>query len=259
MTNRELKKALLTKLGISQQAISLRVRRLIKERPMTTSDATYLIAHESGIPLDRYLSSAEMDRVRTLMPGRTVQPVKQRSETASGAKSDNARHRTVVIGKEFKGSDPILPNEVLTEAKEMAAVYPLLYVVENSIREAIHRVMKRHHGDLWWDTCAPQGCRDTVHKRMAEENIDAWHQRRGAHPICYLDLNQLPGIVRKNENDFVPDMFRDVEWFTHFINGLYLSRCVLAHMNPLDRDNVQAVRLSFNKWQKLITTKKAIL
>jgi hypothetical protein len=259
MTNRELKRALLKKLGVSKQAISQRVRRLIEDRPMTTEDATYLIAHESGIPLDRYLDSAEMDRVRTLMPTGAAQPGKLHKEMASRAKRSAPANRTIVIGKEFKGSDPILPTDVLSDAREMAAVYPLLYVLENSIREAINRIMQKHHGDLWWDSYSPQGLKDTVNKRMAEENINSWHQRRGAHPINYLDLNQLPAIVRKNERDFVPDMFRDADWFKHYIDDLYLSRCVLAHMNPLDKDNIEDVRLSFNKWQKLINSKRALL
>jgi hypothetical protein len=259
MTNRRLRKALLEKLKITHQALSQRVKTLKRDRPMTTPEAVYLIAHQNGIALDKYLPQQEIESLRALLP---TAPRRSFDGAKSGIRS--ARRlvdecRTVVIGGEFRATDPILLPRVLGEAKEMAAVYPFLYVLENSIREAIDRVMKSKHGPNWWDTHAPQGLRDTVSTRMAEENIHSWHQRRGAGPLCYLDLNQLPAVIRKNQAHFVPDVIPSVEWFTQFVEEVYQSRCVLAHMNPLDKTNIQAVKVRFAQWQKLVNSKKGRL
>jgi predicted restriction endonuclease len=141
----------------------------------------------------------------------------------------------------------------------MAVVYPVLYLLENSIREVIDRVMISRYGDNWWDSEAPKGLRDTVSGRMADEKKNCWHQRRGDRPIDYLDLNQLTTLMRKVEKLVVPDIIPSLEWFTQLVDEVYKSRCVVCHMNPLDKDNVQAVSLRFTHWQKQINAKKHLI
>ncbi len=67
MTNRHIRRALLDKLGVTRQALSLRVKKLQDHAPITTTDATYVIAHRNGIDLDRYLSPELADRIRALL------------------------------------------------------------------------------------------------------------------------------------------------------------------------------------------------
>jgi len=131
--------------------------------------------------------------------------------------------------------------------------------MENSIREVIDRVMTSKHGINWWDSEAPRGLADSVSKRMADEKKNSWHQRRGARPIDYIDLDNLPALIRKIERDVVPSIIPSIEWFTQFIDEIYRSRCVICHMNPLDSDNIQAIKLRFTQWQKLINEKRDII
>jgi hypothetical protein len=164
-----------------------------------------------------------------------------------------------VVAREFRGTDPILSPQVLGEAKEMAAVYPMLYVIENSMREFIRRIVDARRGLAWWTTLSPTGVRSQIASRMSDEKRNAWHQRRGEHPIDYLDLKELPAVVRATENEFVPDFMPTLQWFEQFVNELYQSRCVVCHMNPLERDNIQDVKLKLKKWQKLVAEKKDTL
>jgi len=76
MTNRHLRRALLEKLGITRQALSLRAKKLKEQKPMTTTDAIYIIAQENGIPLERYLAPELIDRVKALLPVVPGPPVK---------------------------------------------------------------------------------------------------------------------------------------------------------------------------------------
>lgn len=78
MTNRHIRRALLDKLGVTRQALSLRVKKLQHRVPITTTDATYVIAHRNGIDLDRFLSPELADRIRTLLPTVPDLPVKPR-------------------------------------------------------------------------------------------------------------------------------------------------------------------------------------
>lgn len=262
MINKKLRKALLDKLGSSPQALSQRIQKLKKQIPMTTEDAAYVIAQQKGIILGKYLKSEELDRVRILhqqISSSNPQPVtrtSQRIEKREAAKTDN---RILIIAKEFKGNDPLLAANKLSDAKQMAAIYPLLYILENSIREVIDRIMIKQHGVDWFDSQAPKGLRDKVTERMAEEHKDSWHQKRGSRPIDYLDLNQLPALMRKIEGNVVPSILPSFEWFNQRVEEVYKSRCVLCHMNPLDQDNIQAVKLRLKQWQKQIEAKKNLI
>lgn len=262
MTNTQLREALLKKLGITRQALSQRIQKLKQQYPMTTEDGTYVIAQQQGIILDKYLDKGTVDRVRGLL--QHVSPPTQ--ATASATRVTRRRkeelrkeQRVIVIAKEFKVTDPILPQKRIFEAKEMGAIYPLLYMLENSIREVIDRVMTSRHGDDWWDSQAPKGLREKVNGRMADEKRNAWHQRRGDRPIDYLDLDQLPALMRKIDKEVVPDIIPSLEWFTQFVDEVYKSRCVVCHMNPLDTNNIQAVKLRLTQWQKLIDSNRQLI
>ncbi|MBA7676927.1 hypothetical protein ES703_85173 [subsurface metagenome] len=261
MTNRPLRKALLEKLKVTQQALSQRVQKLKKSYAITTEDATYLIAQWEGIILDKYLDRATVNHIRGII--QQITHVTQTTTVAKlahkGKRASDKRQTVIVFPKEFTVTDPILEEKKLLEAKDMATVYPLLYVLENSIREIIDLVMSSRYGDNWWDSEAPKGLRDTVTNRMANEKRDSWHQRRGARPIDYLDLNQLPTLMRKIEREVVPDIISSLEWFTQLVEEVYKSRCVVCHMNPLDKDNVQGVKLRFRQWQKLINAKRDLI
>src|SRR5690242_7551582 len=65
-TNRELRRALLRKLGVTPQGLSHRVQKKIKQLPMNTSEATYVIAHDEGLRLGDYLTQDELANVRHL-------------------------------------------------------------------------------------------------------------------------------------------------------------------------------------------------
>ena len=255
MINKHLRKDLLKKLDCGPSALSQRIKCLKKNYPMTSDDAAYVIAHKQGVILDRYLPTEKVNHVRGIL--QQIQPLatQEMSKTKRTTNKTPNSNRTVIISKEFRTTDPILPSEKLKEAKDMAAIYPFLYILENSIRELIYRVMTQNYGQDWWDQKAPQGLKEEVINRMADDKKDSWHQRRGARPIDYLDLKQLPSLMRKIQNDVVPDIIPSIEWFNQLVEEVYKSRCVVCHMNPLDRVNIEAVKLRFSQWQRQIRDK----
>lgn len=258
MTDRNLRKALLEKLNCSPQALSQRVKRIKTKNPMTTEEATYVIAHNEGILIDKYLDKDTVANVRRIMQQVASHTPPESSPKRKPRKKEDSRvePKVVEIAKEFKFSDPILQTKTINEAKEMAAIYPILYILENSIREVINKVMTIKYGKSWWNSQAPRGLKKTVEGRMDDEKKHSWHQRRGARPIDYLDLNQLPALIRKIEREVVPNIIPSYEWLNQLIEEIYKSRCVLCHMNPLDKDSNDSVKLRFKQWQKQIKNKK---
>lgn len=259
-TNKALRDALLEKLGITQQGLSARVQVKKKALPITTEEAVYLIAFDEGIKIDKYLSSDEISAVRHLhtqavgsQSNSTVATPKRKTRARTRSSGD---HREIRFPNEFKATDPLLSVTKLNEAKAMAAVYPLLYVLENSIRELVKRVMRANHGDDWWDTELTSSKLKAVKKsaadRMKTETKNAWHQTRGDHPIDYIDFKDLGTIFRAKKSLFHPAIITDWEWFLNFLKELYPSRNVVAHMNPLLSENVSDVKLRFRKWERVV-------
>lgn len=256
----KIRKRLLDKLKISPQALSQRIQRMRKISPITNEEGIYIIAHKEGIRLDKYLDKETISHIRNLIQSTFNDGVVEFKSTPSKSKIKKVvAKRTIVIAKEFEGSDPILPDCKLNEAKDMAGLYPLLYVLENSIRELIDRMMISKFGVDWWIAEAPKKLKDKVSDRMSSDKKNSWHQRRGARYIDYLDLNELPAILRKIEKSIVPNILPTFEWFNQLVDEVYKSRCVLCHMNPLDKDNSDALRLRFRQWQKQISEKKSMI
>jgi hypothetical protein len=257
-TNRALRKAVLAKLGLTQQALSRRVQLKKDRSPMSTEDATYLVAHEAGIRIDKYLDVAQVDRVRSLhaqlgvvIPAATAQRKVQKAKPPVA--------RQLRFANNFRVKSSVLPAAKLDEAKEMAQLYPILYVLENSMREVVQRVMKRDFGSDWWDTQLTAGKLRSVHQtassRLASEQTrQKWHQRRGAHPIDYIGLDELGDIILGKQAIFFQGVLgSDVDWFKHFMKELEPSRNVLCHMNPLSDTNARDLMTKLERWESLIS------
>ncbi|MCH7986511.1 MAG: hypothetical protein IH847_08000, partial [Acidobacteria bacterium] len=209
---------------------------------MSTEDATYCIAHEEGLKLDKYLSREIVDRVRTLLrqapgSGGVVSVAKAKVKTI-------IKTREVKVGGEILLQDPLVAEKVLAEAQKMAGkVYPMLYVFENSVREVIKRMMNKTLGNDWWNVAnIPEDIRKDVEKRQRREEQEAWHGRRGAHSIHYTDIDDLIRLVQNNWGVF-RQVFSRQDWFSNIVRCMETSRNTVAHMNPLDNHDIDRVKI----------------
>jgi hypothetical protein len=67
MTYKELRKELLKKLDITPQALFERCKKIQSKMPMSTSDATCVVAQRNGIRLNKYLDDNTIHRIRGLL------------------------------------------------------------------------------------------------------------------------------------------------------------------------------------------------
>jgi len=262
MINPQLKKALLDRLGITESALSRRAQKKKLEIPMSTEDAAHLIAHQAGLRIDQYLMPEQVAHIRSLhIASSGTAPAAGKPEQKRTSSSNGPRE--LRFPGEFKVANPLLDATKLGEAHAMARIYPVLYVLENSIRELIKRVIRARHGDDWWNTRLTSGKLKKVHQtaagRMQSEKKNTWHQKRGAHPIDYVDLAELRDIICGHQDCFVPNIFPDLPWFEHFMKELYPSRNVVCHMNPLTDDNVKDVQLKLKKWENVVKSAESAI
>jgi hypothetical protein len=262
MTDRKLRNDLLERLGVSHQRLSQRVVRRKAQLPMSTELATYTIAHEEGMDISRYLSPEVTAEVRGLVaqlhaPGAPVEP----AESAPRGRRSAPKPVLVTIAGINVEQLPGMSAARARDSKIMAEkVYPMLYVFENSAREVISRTLQREFGDDWWDEVVPKRVRDRAAKHKADEANDPWHGKRGAAPIDYLLLSDLPSIVSAQKAlPHLSNIFGRVSWFDELIAEFNVSRRVAAHMNPLEPDDVKNIEAAFRKWAKLLKAKKALV
>lgn len=261
-TNRNLRSELLKKLGISPQAVWQRVQRKKSQAPMSTEDATYLIAHEAGIRIDKFLSAEQVDKVRSLHAGLQHHSNAPVVAKTSRPQPPRREQREIRFPDNFVVADILLSSAKLNEARQMAAIYPL-YVLENSMREVITRVMTAKFGADWWDAQLNSGKLKNVHQtaadRMKTETTRLrWHQTRGAHPIDYVDLGDLGTIILGKQDLFFPDVLgSDRDWFVQFMKELEPSRNVVCHMNPLSVHNIADIKLRCKKWETLLKNSRS--
>jgi hypothetical protein len=253
---RDLRTVLLQGLGVTPQRLSQRVKKMKKDHgPMSTEDATYVIAHQEGIDLTKYLGPDTVNRIRILIP-------KGSESTASGSmrkKSNNAKRCTVVrMEANIPQVDALLSTTLAEDAKRMAVVYPKYYVLENSIRVVIKRILEKTHGENWWKLSVANPVQVTVSGRIQKEAEQPWHGKRGQHEIYYSDFGDLKKIISKNWDDFKA-IFPSQSWISQKLDELEHPRNVMAHHNPLSSADLKRIDLYFSDWIALLKSKRNLI
>lgn len=220
---------------------------------MSTEDAVYLIAHNEEIDLSKYLDKETVDKVRALMPHNG--PV-----IMSHAKTNKAGERNVLIkvNAHIPEVDALLSTSLAEDMKRMVQLYPLQYILENSLRVVITRVLENKYGPGWWDARVNKTTKDDVTDRRKKEDKQPWHGKRGQHEIYYSDFSDLKSIISKNWDDF-KDIFPSQQWIFQKLDELEHPRNVIAHNNPLSKDDIKRTELYFSDWIKLLKQKKNLV
>jgi Swt1-like HEPN len=248
---KELREHLKEKLGISDRHLRRLIAEKASELPSTKQQALFVLAHENRMRLQDYMTSDQIADVRSLVQSRPVAPPPVRSNGGRPARRTTTP-RTVAmrIGTEKYGAIPGLKSSHATEAKAMAErVYPLLYVFENSLRDLIELVLNAKYGDDWWTTAVPSKVREAADDLKRQEKKDTFHGKRGRRDIDYLLLTQLWKIVNHKWKDFEPLFPPGKHWVQSVIeNDMNVSRRPIAHMNPLEDDDIKNVETTFRKW-----------
>lgn len=242
MVEPRVRAALLKRLGITKQALSLRAKRIkSKQGPMSTDEAVYLIAHQNEMDLSRYLGPEIVDKIRSLVPkdlpaagpekspkGRRKAP--RRSAPTYPLVSRKAASQAVLIGQE---------------------TFPRVFIVENSIRNLIMNVLAKAYGSNWWTKANIAGIRNNVQRTIDREKKFPHRKKRGLHPIFYANFSDLKGIIL-NEEPLFRNVIFDFKWFEVEMNEVYMARNNLAHSIPIDQDDSARIRIFHNEWARLL-------
>lgn len=256
--NRELMKELKEKYGVQDRRIQVMIKKLVEETGDTISReiAALVLAADRNVKISKYASNQEeLDRVRVIRNERGSRPLQPPKE--KGSKAIKTRPpRQMHFEKVPKVTDPFIPNKIQDEALAMSKIYPLVYIFENSVRNIIVTVLENKYGTNWWELKVTDNVRKNVKKVMNKQEDNPWHGKRGQHEIYYTTIGDLKSIIDNNWKDFKP-ILRNLEHIKVLIDKIEMSRNVFAHNNPLEKDDIDRLRINFKDWMKLISNAKA--
>jgi hypothetical protein len=243
MVDRKLRKELLSRLGVTRQALSQRAKR-IKDTygPMSTDEAVYVIAHLEGIDITKYLQLATVDRVRALMP---------RSAIPQPSPPSRSARKTTKTPKQTPY--PLVPLATSARASTLGSdVYPALFELENSIRALVERVLSPL-GSNWWDTRVPNGVKQAVQRTMNREQQYPYREKRGPRPLHYTNFDDLRKIIIEPTNwPSFQSIIVKSDWFNVKMEEVYMARNNLAHCVPLSADDKSRILILHRDWARLL-------
>ncbi len=147
------------------------------------------------------------------------------------------------------------------DAKRMAEkAYPALYVFENSARDVIAPGAGERLGTGLVEPGRPEERAREGGGCPQGRGEGGWHgSRRGVRDIDYVLLTDLAKIVRVRWSDF-EEIFPRPSWFEELVSGdINVPRRLIAHMQPLSRDDVNAIETAFRKWAKQLKARADML
>lgn len=225
---------------------------------ISSEDAAYILAAEKQIDLFKYLERDVIERIRDLASQKQARTQARTQEQVKDGKSVRKRKpREVVI----KIDDRILPPGVLSqnlakEAYDMARVYHLIYILENSIRYLIISKLSETYGDDWWNLATiSMRIKKKADKLMKDEKQNKWYRPRGDHPIFYTTIGSLSSIISSNWDSFKDVGLSSPQWVEFHIGEIIEnSRNTIMHSNPLSDEYIRRLRDVFDDWMRILTS-----
>ncbi|MFH2112099.1 MAG: Swt1 family HEPN domain-containing protein [Candidatus Bathyarchaeota archaeon] len=258
MISSDLRDQILSRLGKSIPWFYAELRQISENLGFSFSNRiiAYVFAYENGVDPSPFIKDEELAEYRQAIQMRRTMGLVPSPQTPVSIPEDKTVRKStprlpkpvfVQIPEMERLNVPNLAKEIVNDASEMAKIYPLIYLYENSVREFIKEVLDKRSPD-WWDK-VNKGIKDRVEDRQRTEKQNAYHGKLRVHPIQYVDLDDLRNIIQSNAiifNDYMPD--KNVEYLQQKLRELKDSRNILMHCNPLTQDDMQRVRLYFADW-----------
>ncbi|MEX1046854.1 MAG: Swt1 family HEPN domain-containing protein [Actinomycetota bacterium] len=251
---------------VSPQAVQQRRKRLQQLVPMPLDVATYVIAQRFGVPLHKFLDADVLDQVAAAEQRLAVKESAASSVVPHTGHDARERASTVTVREvhldKIKIPEAALSPARLAEVERMGATYPILYAFENSVREFIDGHLTASVGKDWWNDSkvVSRDVRNTVECNTVAEGRNRYHSSRKAGPIYYTNIGDLASIAGSEKAwPIFKRLFPSDKWFPALIETIEASRNVVAHMNPLQKRDVDRLKLNFQDWLAQIKGNEPLL
>lgn len=148
---------------------------------------------------------------------------------------------------------PFVPLERRYDLQKMLRAYSYLFLLENSMRGLVERVLSHHLGDEWWQLASNSSMKRKHNDRENNEHNNKWAPARSDYgPLYALDWTDLITLMRKYPEFFQPYV-KDIN-FLHRYEDAGIYRNVVAHNGVLnDDDDFNLIRIYYRDWIKQLS------
>lgn len=143
-----------------------------------------------------------------------------------------------------------LNEDLIGKGKQMAKAYITLYVLENRLREFIHKVLTEKIGVDYSSAINPK-LRDHIEKLKEQERTKKWLSLRGDNELYYLDFSKLSDLIIYNWVHF-EDVIPDQPWIKVKLDEMYNIRCLIAHNSYISDENFELLNVTTKQILKQI-------
>lgn len=215
-------------------------------------EALLVAAAEVGVGRNkefRKLNEIQRGRVAQIIQGLGTQ-----AKRLNSSESIKNSRKAIRLAQEIDSNlDPHLSN--LVYQKLPIEGYSTMFILENSIREFIARVLFSKYGRSWWSEVERRkplaGIASKVNSRKLTDSENWFHSKRGAHEVYYTDYTHLLQIISAFNSDFNKYFRKSPEKnLIAKLGELSSSRNVIAHNNPITKDDLERLKVHSGDWFK---------
>lgn len=251
--SKKLMQALMEKTSLKRPTLYAKIAEIAQADGRSCSNLVYALeyAHRNGLDPRQFADQDVLKEYREYRRSHSHDPIVV-TKTRTIAKKR-------VAGVKFSSSPDIpevaLPSGKVREARKMATVYPFLYVFENSVREFIKTTLEDNHGKNWWDMSVSTETKNKASNRQDKQGASRYYGTKAPHPIYLVDLDDLRNTIIRNWKDFepkLPKLPNTQAWIINTIQMIEEIRNIVAHNNPISKDDEQKLKVNFKEWVKRI-------
>lgn len=148
-------------------------------------------------------------------------------------------------------ADPYLQNSLYSNIPSEG--YSIMFVLENSIRSFVTRILYDVFGKAWWNQMQnKKSLKEIVSKvseRRTKESENWYHSKRGVHEIYYTDYTELLKIIRAFDSIFSKLFKKGAERnLVGKLEELGPTRNVVAHNNPITPKDLERLKVHARDW-----------
>lgn len=140
-----------------------------------------------------------------------------------------------------------MDENIVGQAKAMAAVYVAIASFENSAREFVVKILQEKHGENWWEISVSEKIRKKAESRKEEEDKIKWHNQRGESLINYTEITDLANIMSNNLELF-EDFIISIDWVKQIFHTIDRSRNVIMHSGKLGTYDIERLSMNIRDW-----------
>ena len=236
----------------SDKALNARLQRKSRDLGLASSAAALVVvAAENNVGHGRELN--KLDPSTKVAVSNIIRGSSESNSKTGKSGISGVGHRSLKKPNSLGGqySDPYLPQ--FTYGPQHHEAYAIMFLLENSVRSFIQRILSNLYGSDWWSEVEKKKSLEKiieeVDRRIKEESDNWYHSKRGPHAIYYTDYGDLIKIIRALKDLSISYFNKGHEkTILDQLEALSASRNIIAHNNPISKEDFDRLKVYARQW-----------